>query len=212
MSPDDDRRPPDEADLLPAEEEAAVARLLADAAGPVPMPTEVADRLDSVLAGLVAERAEAERAEAARVVSDRVDAGGVKPVSVADSVRPADELASRRRARWPRLVLAAAAVVIGGYGVTSTLGSGGLAGGAGGDAATTADEGMAASDGDAGGAAESSELPRGRLRSDALQEPLAPGLLARGPVQLRPDRLEEDVRRLLVGSPGTGAPANDRAG
>ena len=74
---------------LTSDEDAAVRRLLADAGGPVPTPPDVVARLDATLARLVAER-EDERPQEATVTP----------------------LALRRR-RWPKVLLAAAAVVVG---------------------------------------------------------------------------------------------------
>ena len=74
---------------LTAEDEERVRRALAASApGPAAMPDEVAARLDDVLAQLVADRA---------------------PGTDADT-EGTDELAGRRRARWPRLLVAAASV------------------------------------------------------------------------------------------------------
>lgn len=84
---------------LSAEQELAVQRLLADAAGPEPVPAEVAERLDATLAELQAQRAD----DAAALVSTGVaEEHGV--------VIPRDELAARRRGK-ARILLAAAAVV-----------------------------------------------------------------------------------------------------
>ena len=88
MSPEEDQ---------PSADEQEVSRLLAEAAGPEPLPAEVADRLDTVLADLVRERA-----------TDSADtsAGSRAVVPLA------------RRRRWPQVLLAAAAVVAVGYGAT----------------------------------------------------------------------------------------------
>ena len=96
---------------LTAEDEERVRRVLAASApGPAAMPDEVAARLDDVLAQLVADRATG-------VDSD--DAGGT------------DELARRRRARWPRLLVAAASVAVlalgSGIVLRAVTGSGGSA-------------------------------------------------------------------------------------
>ncbi len=196
MSPDDPLHTDRDPALLSAEDEAEVARLLADAAEPVRMPPEVADRLDAVLADLVAERPAAARA--------------AEPPA-----EPPVELASRRP-RWPRLMLAAAAVVIGGYGVAAALQPGGMSGDDGGGM-STADESVAGSErssaledasGGVGARAGENRTPgNGRATARSLQEPDAPRLLVLGPVLLRPDRLQEDVQRMLDGSPRTGGPA-----
>jgi hypothetical protein len=197
MSPDDPLHTERDPAPLSAEDEAEVARLLADAAEPVRMPPEVVDRLESVLADLVAERP--------------APAGA----SEEPPVEPPVELAARRP-RWPRLMLAAAAVVIGGYGVTAALQPGGMSGDDGGGM-STADESVAGSGessaledtgGGADARAQENRTPgNGRATAGSLQEPDAPRLLVLGPVLLRPDRLQEDVQRMLDGSPRTGGPA-----
>jgi hypothetical protein len=77
------------------EEESDVTRLLRDASAPAPMPPDVAARLDDVLAGLVRER------EAPPATADPV----VVPL----------------RRRWPQVLVAAAAVVLVGYGGANLL-------------------------------------------------------------------------------------------
>src|SRR5687767_4685966 len=95
------------------DQEAAVARLLSDAAGPVSMPPEVAARLDEVLTGLEAERAgETEAAVAGSSVAESA-APATSSVSSGAS-GPGEVVTLRTRRRWPRALLAAAAVVIGG--------------------------------------------------------------------------------------------------
>jgi hypothetical protein len=92
-------------DLTP-EEDREVSRLLADAATPTALPPDVAARLDDQLAGLVAERV--------RDRQPRADLPG--PGDVATLPGPA-----QRRRRWPRVLVAAAAVAVVGY-AGSTLG------------------------------------------------------------------------------------------
>lgn len=84
----------DERDLTP-EQEARVARLLADARVQEPMPPEVAARLDRVLEGMAGEHV---------LGPDEVPA-------------PVVDLAARRRRRVVTLLAAAAAVVVAGVGV-----------------------------------------------------------------------------------------------
>jgi hypothetical protein len=85
----------------PSEQE-QVSRLLAAAGGPPPeLPHDVADRLDDVLAGLVADRET-----------------GPDP---ADEVAGVTELAPRRRRRWPQLLVAAAAVSVLGIGLGNVV-------------------------------------------------------------------------------------------
>lgn len=88
--------------------QADVARLLAAAGGPVEVPADVAARLDDVLADLVQERGLGAGS------ADDVDPGPGAPA-------PVTELASRRR-RWPRLLVAAAAVSVLGLGAGELLG------------------------------------------------------------------------------------------
>lgn len=73
------------------EEEAAVSRLLAESAEPVTMPASVSARLDDVLTELVAERT-----------------GSHAPQTLG-------EVIPIRQRRWPRVLLAAAAVTVFGY-------------------------------------------------------------------------------------------------
>ena len=84
----------DERDLTP-EQEARVARLLADARADEPIPPEIAARLDRVLEGMAGER---------------VPGPGETPAPVVD-------LNARRRRRVVTLLAAAAAVVVAGVGV-----------------------------------------------------------------------------------------------
>lgn len=92
----DDPKKPDR--ILSSTEEEAVRRQLAAARHTGPMPADVAGRLDDVIAGLQAERAEA---PASNVVS----------------------IASRRRHRIAQGIVAAAAVVAVGVGMTQLLGN-----------------------------------------------------------------------------------------
>lgn len=85
-------------DEASASEQEQLSRLLAAAGGPPPeLPHDVAERLDDVLAGLVADR----------------EAGPVP----ADEVAGVTELAPRHRRRWPQLLVAAAAVSVLGIGL-----------------------------------------------------------------------------------------------
>lgn len=168
---------------ISAEEEAAVSRILADAAGPLPVPDDVALRLDDLLSDLVAERAD-----------DPGDPG--------DPDDP-DELAQRRR-RWPRMLLAAAAVVVVGYGVASVTGEGSVSGS--GDASRTAQsDSVTAGKARGSAAADSSSAGTGQ-EYDARQRPSAASApegnggtasLGRFPPRLRSERLDVGVRRAL---------------
>ncbi|MBS4753180.1 hypothetical protein KG112_10230 [Nocardioides sp. zg-ZUI104] len=86
--------PSDDPPLSPQAED-AVRRALAKAGGPEPMPGEVADRLDAVIASLAAERA------------------AIPPISHAEGIGPVRlDAAARRRRNRGRLLLAAAAVTV----------------------------------------------------------------------------------------------------
>lgn len=111
-----DATEPTDAPPSPAEED-AVRSALADAGGPVPIPVEVAERIDSVIAGLAAERTAAS-----------LPPGGVHhshPEAPAVVV-PLDPAALRRRRRVRLLfgAAAAAAVVAVGVGLVSDPGPG----------------------------------------------------------------------------------------
>ncbi|WP_418061168.1 hypothetical protein [Pimelobacter simplex] len=184
--------------LSPAQE-AAVRRALAEAGGPAPMPHEVVDRLDTVIAGLSAER-----------TGSALPPGGVpENHPEAPAVVPLDPAARRRRTR-ARIVLGAAAavaVVAVGVGIANDDGAGG-------DSAATADqlserdpartddaphayaaEGSSATlddsssqleeQGEAGGDLEKSATPA--PRRVATDEPLR---------MVRIDRLQEDLMAL----------------
>lgn len=91
---------------LTSAEEDAVRRALADAGGPVPMPADVADRLDGVIAELAAERTSGTR-----------PLGGVHESHPEAVVVPLDPAALRRRRRVRVLLGAAAAVAVVAVGV-----------------------------------------------------------------------------------------------
>ncbi len=108
--------------LTPEQEE--VRRLLADARHAGPMPDDVVDRLDQVLAGLAADPANDPD-------DDRVAAPAAPVVS----------LASRRRRRATTALVAAAAVVAVGIGLGQVIGDGvGGGGSADSSAASSAQE------------------------------------------------------------------------
>lgn len=94
---------------LSAAQSEAVRRLLADARADQPIPDDVAGRLDDVLAGLVGERA------AGDVAAEAGDQPGVEVGAPADQPGSATVIPLRRR-RWPKVLLAAAAVTVFGYG------------------------------------------------------------------------------------------------
>jgi hypothetical protein len=164
---------------LTPDEEALVAGRLAEAAGPLPMPADVEDRLRSVVAELVSER----RAAGSDEADEATEPGGVVQL--------------RERRRWPRVLLAAAAVLVVGYAAGTVAGDGSL-GGSGGAADSAS--------GSAGAGIDHESLGRSheRRRGQALQD--APShtdglatmdLAARPLVRLRSDRLDHDVRRAL---------------
>jgi hypothetical protein len=115
--------------LTPEQEE--VRRLLAEARHVDPMPDDVVDRLDQVLAGLATESGD-----------DRVAAPAASVVS----------LASRRRHRAKTALVAAAAVVAVGIGLGQVIGDGvGGGGGADSTAASSAQERGSSADRDVAG-------------------------------------------------------------
>jgi hypothetical protein len=177
----------EEEPLSPAEE-AEVSRLLAEAGGPVPMPAAVEARLQVVLDELAAERAGEPEAE--------------RPTEGASVV------ALRTRRRWPRVLLAAAAVLVGGYGVGTAV-QGSLSGS---DEMTSADSSSAGSSGSTDsdllestpgdGALEEQGADAGRDQDGA---PKASSSYSRaaGTVRIRSERLDVGVRRALRVLAGT---------
>lgn len=167
-------------------EQAHVARLLAAAGGPVEVPDDVASRLDAVLADLVAERA--------------------------DNPAPVTELASRRR-RWPRLLVAAAAVAVLGLGAGELLG----------DAEGDADRTVATSDSGLEAVPEPSPSPGELLaaQKSTSDDAAAPSPeaardtagTAPAPVpRLRRDSLDADLERIAaLAALGTVTDQRDRA-
>jgi hypothetical protein len=166
---------------LTPEEEAEVARLLSEAGGPVRMPDDVAARLGGVLAELQGERSTETESQVV-------------------------ELHARRR--WPKVLLAAAAVVIGGYAVGTAATEGTLSGsedslsagdgGAAGEDTAAADQesGDAALD-DPAGADESAGKDRAKLSVPEAAGERSSDDMALRTVRLRSDRLEAGVRRAL---------------
>lgn len=133
----------DERDL-PPEQEARVARLLADARHDEPIPDDVAARLDQVLAGMSSEHVPGPDEQYAPVV----------------------DLAARRRRRAATLLVAAAAVIVAGVGIGQVVGSDDdAADGGSSSAADRAEEGA----GQAGPATKPDALSESEL--EALGEP-----------------------------------------
>jgi hypothetical protein len=122
---------------LTPEQDAEVRRLLAEARHDEPMPADVADRLDGVLAGL-----------------SRDDPG-------APGVAPVLDLAARRRRRNAAALLAgAAAVVVAGFAIGQTLDTGPEQDDDAGSAAVSADRSPAPKSGDDAAAQESAPSPQ----------------------------------------------------
>lgn len=170
---------------LTPQQEAAVRRALARAGGPEPMPGDVADRLDAVIAGLAAERATgADGAEGVDELEHPAPDGSV--------VVAMDPAARRRRTRVRVLLAAAAVVVVGGVagGVIrgeepqgDSLRSTPAGDAARGSAGSSASENKAAAP--EAGAADS---------SDAVGDARSRRMLTRGALHVvRPGRLHDDL-------------------
>jgi hypothetical protein len=160
MPPDDDDLR--ESPLTPADDE-RIRRLLAEARHTQPVPPTVADRLEEALADLVAERRDREAAQAAQPRDEA----------------PVVDLAARRRRTAANLLVAAAAVIAVGIGISQVLPDG-LGGGA--DMATTQDE----------GAGEDAPAPADGGAEGELS-PEAPTDAQRAVI--RPERFGADVRK-----------------
>jgi len=157
----------------PEGQEEAVRRLLAESGGAEPLPPEVAARLDATLARLVEQRDE------------------IGP----DADLETETLMPLRRQRWPKLLLAAAAVMVAGYGVATVVQNGSLTGDSDSGASGSATSGLAAS------ATPQQESNSGGQGSASDSAP-APTPLRAGVVPLHSGHLTADVRRLL-GRSGT---------
>lgn len=168
-------------DSQSAHSDEEVRRLLAAAAGPAAMPPDVTARLDDVLAGLVADRATSE------------DDAEVAPVI---------DIEQRRTSRWPKLLVAAAAVSVLGVGLATVLNQT--------ESSMTADSAKSAEAGDSGGA-ESATSQDERAAGEGT-EPQAPtdslgGLLdergvlaARRTPRLRSSTVTVDAQRIADSS------------
>jgi len=134
----------DERDLTP-EQEARVARLLADARHDEPIPDEVAARLDRVLAGLSSEHVPGPDEQYPAVV----------------------DLAARRRRRAAGLLVAAAAVIVAAVGIGQVVGGDdGATDDAGGGSSITSEEERAADGGPgAAGPAKPNEMSESELEA-----------------------------------------------
>ena len=157
-----------ESPLDPAQDE-RIRRLLADARHTEPMPEAVVARLDRVLAGLSDDRTErAERADHAEVV----------------------DLMARRRRTVGQLLVAAAAVVAVGFGITQVLPD--LGGGSGGDAQEATAGGAAADSADGGD--QGSRLVSPESAPEAPSDGATSGA-SKSTFRIRSDEFGPDVRR-----------------
>ena len=163
-----DGPPDDTADELTPEQE-TVRRLLADARHSGPMPDDVVDRLDRVLAGLSA---------------------GSSDTALRPSRTPVVELASRRRRRATTLLVAAAAVVAVGVGLGQVMDGTGVLG----NNASSSD-----SAGDSRPQAEDSQLLDSPKTGSGASRPQQDGDAAastlRRSVRIRAEHFSSDVRR-----------------
>jgi len=161
-----------ESPLDPAEDE-RIRRLLADARHTEPMPDAVVARLDRVLSGLSDDRTE--RADRA----DRADRAEVV------------DLMARRRRTVGQLLVAAAAVVAVGFGITQVLPD--LGGSSGGDAQETT-AGGAAADSAEKGDGEGSRFVSPESAPEAPSDGTTSGA-AKSTFRIRSDEFGPDVRR-----------------
>jgi hypothetical protein len=146
-------------DREPTPAEERVRRLLADARHREPVPEDVAERLDTVLDSLVAQRA-ADGTASPDGTGDHTGTG-----------RRGDELASRRRRRVGVGLLAAAAATVVGLSVPAALEAGrDLATSTG--ASDTGEAGAAAEPEDASGGAEAEADGPEALAPEAAQPPV----------------------------------------
>ena len=160
-----------ESPLDPAQDE-RIRRLLADARHTEPMPEAVVARLDRVLAGLSDDRAEStERADRAEVV----------------------DLMARRRRTVGQLLVAAAAVVAVGFGITQVLPD--MGGSSDGDAQEATAGGAAADSADSaeGGDGEGSPFVSPESAPQAPSDSTSGA--AKSTFRIRSDEFGPDVRR-----------------
>jgi hypothetical protein len=166
------------------EQEERVRRALAEAAAAdrpedgtdAPVPADVADRLDTVLAGLVAERA------AGRPLPTRESGSGHSP--------PGDELAARRARRWPQVLVAAAVVAV----LALTGGVVALRGLGGGQADSTAAGASSAEDAGGGSADKAAPESAGSPGGSGSE-----AFVAVPPPELSSGTLRRDVQRVVAG-------------
>lgn len=166
---------PEDLEPLDPEDDAVVRRLLGSLDDEsARMPDDVAARLDGVLADLVAERATATPDED----NDGEGSGPAAPGA------PVTDLGERRRSRWPKVLVAAAAVSVLGLGIGNVMSDSEMLAGSDGEVATTADE----SGGDAGGRSQGE--PRAPEGARDLSED------AGGRARLQSASLSADAQRL----------------
>jgi hypothetical protein len=177
-------------ETLGAADEEAVRRLLAAAAGPLETPPDVVHRLDEVLADLKAEPA-----------GSRRDTDPAARTTVGTAA--VTNLAGRRTRRWPKVLVAAAAVSLLGVGLGNVMDD---LGGSASDSATagSAEGGaMAREQLDAGAAVEDND----RDRAEASPDQVAPsgGAAARSLPRLHTESVTVDAARILAFPPAVSA-------
>lgn len=164
----------DQSPLSPADDE-RIRRLLAQARHTDPMPDQVATRLDAVLRGLSSERSSRAGAE--------------------DTGAPVVDLAARRRRTAVNLLVAAAAVLVVGFGITQVLPNG-LGGGSDSGADTlSAGEAPAADSNDSNDSAGGRNVSP-ETASERPSPTEAEGDFAAKPFRIRSDSFGPDVRQL----------------
>jgi len=193
-----------EGELSP-EDDDTVRRLLAAAAPPMTMPDDVVGRLDAVLAGLQAER-ETAGVTAETVVPERPDVSEL-----------GQRRAQRRARRWPKILVAAAAVGVVGVGLGNILTD---TSGDSMSARTTADS-QAEAGADVGGLEDAPQpesgrdliLPDGQATKSA-RDPRSSAALVGAAVptavlpRVRPEAAKEDAQRIYDLSQRRAAPFN----
>jgi hypothetical protein len=177
---------------LTPEQESEVRRLLAEARHDEPIPAEVGDRLDRVLAGLS---------------RDQPGAPGVAPVY---------DLAARRRRRNAAALLAgAAAVIVAGFAVGQVIDVGDSADDAGGGSAVSGSAARDQADSQQPGDGKAGDESGNESGNDSgganeSEEPRSPAATLPAPLLLSSSNLEQDVTRQLKRSSGSTA-AHDAA-
>lgn len=175
---------------LTPEQESTVRRLLAEARHELPVPDEVAARLDRVLAGLADETASA---GAANPTTDSTHSASGTVVELA--------AARRRRRNAGKLLVAAAAVIVGGVGIGQVIGTStdddADSGASSADQAPERTESQTDSGGGSGSAADSS-VPAPAEGSSFAGDDL---LRSRLPLTLAAGQAQQDAQAQLDGLP-----------